>query len=200
MKIFVAGPFNHPDQNVKDARVRAIAEYCVRMFNEHKNPISALLMGLSFAAHGNLSTDTKTWETFSGTMVRGCDELHVLMMEGWEESSGVKLEIEIAQHLGIPVRYIECFLDTDSVEITTYMQENGLVLREIVRKDSGISVYMESVDVKVLGGYQSYSGDGKTVDAALKHYCERISGKKICINYGTPFKAPKFIHTKLLGR
>ena len=105
-KIFVAGPFNHPDDFIKKLRTDSIATYCVKLFNEGHVPVSALLCGLTFAEHGNLPTDTNTWENFSKVMVKGCDELHVLQLEGWDLSSGVKLEIEEAKNLNIPIIYI----------------------------------------------------------------------------------------------
>jgi hypothetical protein len=64
-------------------------------------------MGLSFAKHGDLPTDTATWTTFSETMLKGCDELHVLMLDGWDKSSGVKIEIAEAERMGIPVIYVK---------------------------------------------------------------------------------------------
>ena len=106
-KIFVAGPFNADSEDIKNKRVQSIAEYCVKLFNNGDSPISALLMGLSFAKYGNLTTDTDTWKVFSETMLKGCDEVHVLKIEGWQKSSGVKIEIEKAIRLNIPIKYIK---------------------------------------------------------------------------------------------
>ncbi len=105
-KIFVAGPFNANSEDIKNERIKIIAEYCVKTFNGGNSPISALLMGLSFAKYGNLTTDTETWKLFSETMLKGCDEVHVLKIEGWEKSNGVKIEIEKAIELKIPIKYI----------------------------------------------------------------------------------------------
>lgn len=106
-KIFVAGPYNCPDPVEKESRLNEIKNYCLRMFLNGDSPISALLMGLVYANHGTLPTDTDTWRTFSITLLKGCDELHVLKIEGWELSSGVQSEIDAAEKLGIIIRYIE---------------------------------------------------------------------------------------------
>jgi hypothetical protein len=37
--------------------------------------------------------------------LRRCDEVVVLMLDGWERSEGVQAEIRIAEALGKPVRY-----------------------------------------------------------------------------------------------
>lgn len=54
-KIFVAGPFNSPDVAIKEERITVIKDYCVRMFREGHSPISALLMGLVYAEHADLT-------------------------------------------------------------------------------------------------------------------------------------------------
>lgn len=105
-KIFVAGPFNGGDDVIKELRVKTIKKYCVSLFSEGNTPISALLMGLTFADVGGLPTDTSTWSQFCENMLKGCDELHVLMIEGWEKSGGVAAEIEVAKKLGIKIEYI----------------------------------------------------------------------------------------------
>lgn len=47
------------------------------------------------------------WLEYDEKMVSVCDELWVLMHENWEASRGVKFEIELAQRLGKPVRYVK---------------------------------------------------------------------------------------------
>lgn len=105
-KIFVAGPYNDKDDVIKQYRINTITEYCVNQFLKGNSPISALLMGLVYANYYKLPTDTNTWLTFSQTLLKGCDELHVLMVNGWNRSSGVKAEIEAAEKLKIEIKYI----------------------------------------------------------------------------------------------
>ena len=104
-KIFVASPFNGTEAE-KEERVSKLSLYCVELFNQGDCPFSALLMGLSFAKYGNLPTDTETWKVFSKTLLKGCDELHVLMLDGWDKSSGVAIEITKANSMGIEIKYI----------------------------------------------------------------------------------------------
>jgi hypothetical protein len=105
-KIFVAGPFNGVSEEEKQGRVNSIKLYCVKLFSEGDTPISALLMGLTFADIGGLPTNTEMWMEYCEKMLNGCDELHVLMLDGWEKSTGVAAEIEIAKRLGIEIKYI----------------------------------------------------------------------------------------------
>lgn len=40
-------------------------------------------------------------------MIDACDELHVLCLEGWQKSNGIKGEIKRAVLRGMKVRYID---------------------------------------------------------------------------------------------
>jgi hypothetical protein len=106
-KIFVAGPYNHPDPLVMSERLHKITGRCASLFIEGMSPISPLLVGLNMARHANLPTDTDTWRVFSETLLKGCDELQVLMLEGWKDSKGVGYEIAAAERMGIPVCYVD---------------------------------------------------------------------------------------------
>lgn len=57
-KIFVATPFNHPDENIKNFRIYQLKKYCIQLLNEKNTPISALLMGPPVSAKIRLSTGT----------------------------------------------------------------------------------------------------------------------------------------------
>ena len=105
-RILIVSPYNDPSEKVKEMRVKLTGLYCCKLFGKGHAPISTLLIGLSFASFGALPTDTDTWANFSIEMVKGCDEVHVLTLPGWEESKGVKIEIETAERLNIPIKKI----------------------------------------------------------------------------------------------
>lgn len=106
-KIFVAGPYNSDDQSTMDYRLNKIIKYCTDLFLKGDASITPLILGLSYAKKASLPTDSNTWRKFSETLLKGCDEIHVLMMNGWEESKGVQFEIEEAKRLNITVKYID---------------------------------------------------------------------------------------------
>lgn len=50
--------------------------------------------------------------------LKRCNELVVLMLDGWKESRGVQAEIRIALELGKPVRYLDpSVLDSDASSV-----------------------------------------------------------------------------------
>lgn len=58
------------------------------------------------ALAGNLPTGFDFWRGYDEAILNVCKELWVLCLDGWQESVGVRAEIDYACKLGIPVRYI----------------------------------------------------------------------------------------------
>lgn len=53
----------------------------------------------------------KTWEFWEKLDVASidlCDEVYVLMMPGWERSTGITAEIAYAESKGLPITYFTC--------------------------------------------------------------------------------------------
>jgi len=53
-----------------------------------------------------LPTDWTFWRRYDRAHMERCDELAVLMLDGWRESKGVRAEMAIARELNMPVRMI----------------------------------------------------------------------------------------------
>lgn len=47
------------------------------------------------------------WQGYDQHMISLCDEVHVLMLQGWTNSVGVTAEIKIAKRLNKPFYYID---------------------------------------------------------------------------------------------
>lgn len=52
-------------------------------------------------------TGFSEWADDDFNFISRCDELWVLMSDGWKESVGVRAEIEYASGLGLPIKYIK---------------------------------------------------------------------------------------------
>ena len=53
-----------------------------------------------------LPTGWDFWERIDRAYLARCDEVVVLMLDGWQESTGVRAEIALARDLGKPVRFL----------------------------------------------------------------------------------------------
>jgi hypothetical protein len=56
---------------------------------------------------GNIESDFTRWKTQSLGMLSACDEMWVVKLDGWKESTGVKEEIKFARYQLIPIKYID---------------------------------------------------------------------------------------------
>lgn len=103
--IYLASPYSHPDATVRERRFREVCRAAACMLRAGHSVFSPIVHGHPLVAHG-LLTDWGFWEPFDRRHIERCDEVVVLMLEGWEESVGVAAEVRIAGELGLPVRYL----------------------------------------------------------------------------------------------
>jgi hypothetical protein len=74
--------------------------------------------------HG-LSAGWKFWERFDHQHLERCDEVVVLLLDGWRESIGVQAEIRLARELSKPVRYVVLEDATGSPTFASVAKEAG---------------------------------------------------------------------------
>ena len=109
-KAFVSMPYSTTDEAVKRARVIMAKQFCNRIANEGYSPLCPVLVAESMTEYNpkfgeDFSYDD--WLNFSLTYLKGCDLMYILRLTGWEESVGVKAEIELANQLGIEIVMVD---------------------------------------------------------------------------------------------
>lgn len=104
--IFVAQPYYSTDNKVIAVRVEMNATYCGALLNMGMMCISPIVFGAKILDHVFLPGDFSFWDKISFALLERSTEMHVLTTQGWEESRGVKAEIERATELGIPIKYV----------------------------------------------------------------------------------------------
>jgi nucleoside 2-deoxyribosyltransferase len=105
MIIYLASPYSHPDPAVREQRFHAACRAAVALLHAGRVVFSPIAHSHPLAQHG-LPGNWQFWERYDRAFLERCDEVVVLMLDGWEESFGVQAEIRIAQELGKPVRYL----------------------------------------------------------------------------------------------
>lgn len=104
--IYLASPYTDRSRIVMRTRFKdackaagAFARHNVRVYSPiaHSHPI---------AIASSLPTSWQYWKGHSEEMLAMCDELWILMLDGWDKSRGVLAEIEIAVRLALPIRYV----------------------------------------------------------------------------------------------
>jgi hypothetical protein len=104
---YLASPYSHPDAQIREARFQAVCQAAAKLMREGRHVFSPIAHSHPIAAYG-LPTDWSYWEASARRHIKQCDELLVLMLDGWEHSIGVQAEIEIAKTLSKTVRYERC--------------------------------------------------------------------------------------------
>lgn len=105
--VYLAAPFSHPDDAVKQQRFDNINKAAHVLFEQGLAVYSPISMCWPIAKAHGMPTDFAWWGWYNRLMISRCDKLIVLKLDGWEESIGVQAEIKIAEELGIPVEYMD---------------------------------------------------------------------------------------------
>ena len=103
--IYLASPYTHADAGVRKERFRAACRATAALMRQGHVVFSPIVHGHPLVAEG-LPIEWPWWERFDREHLSRCDEVVVLMLDGWETSAGVQAEIRIAEESGKPVRYL----------------------------------------------------------------------------------------------
>lgn len=103
--IYLASPYSHTDPEIREKRFRNVCIAAARLIRAEHVVFSPIAHGHPIAEHG-LPSDWQYWERHDREQLKRCDEVVVLMLDGWRESVGVQAEIRIAGELGKPVWYV----------------------------------------------------------------------------------------------
>lgn len=106
--IYLASPYSHPDHEVRQGRYHAAcrkaAQYATKgiaVFAPivHSHPLVPYMPA-------EQCMDFDLWMKLDLPILKDAAEIHVLCIEGWRESRGVKREVEYADLNGIPIKHV----------------------------------------------------------------------------------------------
>lgn len=105
--IYLASPYSHPDPDVRADRAARVATVAARLFCSGAKVYCPIAAWHWVALEHDLPKHWVTWRALDFEFLRHATELFVLKLDGWEESVGVSAEIDLAEHMEIPVTYID---------------------------------------------------------------------------------------------
>jgi hypothetical protein len=113
--IYLACPYESIDPEIKKVRLNTAnitAGYLMSMGFTVFSPLSH-----STTIQDHVSTDSshEFWMKQDLPILRDCNAIFVLKLEGWKESKGVTREIEEAKKCNIPIIEIESNLSVDKI-------------------------------------------------------------------------------------
>lgn len=106
--IYVASPYSHPLEDVREYRYKAVLNYALRLAEHGILAFSPVVYGHQFAVRNRPDLiGYEHWSYFNEYMMRHSKEIRVLKIEGWQYSRGITHEINYAYHNHIPLNYAE---------------------------------------------------------------------------------------------
>jgi nucleoside 2-deoxyribosyltransferase len=103
--IYLASPYSHPDAEVRERRFDAVCRAAAYLIRIGKSVYSPIAHSHPICRYG-LPGDWRFWQHHDSQYIEICDEMVVLMLDGWEQSEGIQAEMGIARELGKPVTFI----------------------------------------------------------------------------------------------
>lgn len=104
--IYLASPYSDSSPLVRIIRHAQVEWVVHNVLSEGIVAYSPIVYFHPTATKYDLDLDNSYWNQFNETFIQICSEIWVLMLEGWEESEGVKWELELSRKLHIPERFI----------------------------------------------------------------------------------------------
>jgi Domain of unknown function (DUF1937) len=105
--IYLASPYSHAEEHIKQARFEQVMEATAYLLADGHFIYSPILHNHPMATRCGIPGEWSFWNEFDTVMIARCDELWVLDIEGWLESTGVQAELVIAQRRGISSYLLE---------------------------------------------------------------------------------------------
>lgn len=102
--IYLASPYSHPDLHVRVDRYVQAKLACVRAHKLHVPIFSPIVHWHPIAvATEDFPTDFESFKVQNDALLGAAGAMLVLGIKGWEESSGVRYEMDFAKDSSIPV-------------------------------------------------------------------------------------------------
>ena len=104
--VYLAMPYSHRDPEVVAARMEAFTDMDRALIRAGVNTVSPLYKHFAIEDSPDIGTDWEYWSGYSAELMKRCDAVVIIKLPGWEGSTGVSDEIDLAVALKIPVYVI----------------------------------------------------------------------------------------------
>lgn len=104
--IYLASPYSALTKEGREENYQRVLRFTGKLLAKRNKVWSPIVHCHIITQLYDLPTDFEFWKEYNHDFIRRADEVWVACIEGWKESKGVKDEIDFAQLLNIPVRWI----------------------------------------------------------------------------------------------
>jgi len=105
-KLYLSCPYSHPNKAIRMHRVLCADEKAAELMEDGYLVFSPLSHSHSISEYCEVGPqDHDFWLRQDLWILRICDEIHVLCLEGWLDSKGLIKEVDLALELGMSIIY-----------------------------------------------------------------------------------------------
>lgn len=106
MAIYLGSPYSHSSEFLRKARFRKAEEFVNTFLTKHGIIVfSPIVYCHEMAAKYGWPTDAGYYVQFNMDILRRSDALFVLCLQGWKESQGLRIEMNLAKMLNLPIQF-----------------------------------------------------------------------------------------------
>jgi len=135
--IYLASPYTHTSSIIREQRYKKACRAAARLMLEGYNVFCPIAHSHPIALEiPDYATNGPFWKKQDVPILRHASRLMVLTIDGWDTSSGIKWEIDLARNLHMPVEYIK---DTGNDE-DEIADASGSLIRMVSRAGNAIRV------------------------------------------------------------
>lgn len=124
---YIGAPYSDPNPDIRAFRIKAVTQMTYNLFKQGRLVYSPLTHNVPLDSLGILG-DYLSWLDFDHGMLGRSDGLIVLQLPGWENSKGLKAEIDFATEHGLPIEKISPsreFLENVSIDHLSHDKKNN---------------------------------------------------------------------------
>lgn len=99
MYIYVASPYSDPDPYVREDRYLTVMGYTADLIRRKVAAFSPIVYSHDMAIRHNFPKDYMFWQRFNTAMLLSAEAVHILCMDGWKDSKGIDVEIELCKEI-----------------------------------------------------------------------------------------------------
>ncbi len=104
--IYLCSPYSHPEAYVRQLRYEQACRATAILLSRGLQVFSAIVHNHPLAIARNLPGSWDFWQPWDSWFLSRCDEVYVLMLEGWQSSRGISEELSL---FGWPRRPVKWF-------------------------------------------------------------------------------------------
>ena len=105
--IFLASPYSHESAKVREIRYNDALEITTAILRRGRFIFSPIVFCHHIALQHKLPKDAAYWEAYNEAMLKVCDELYILCINGIDTSKGVHREIILAESISMRRTFVE---------------------------------------------------------------------------------------------